>query len=525
MYAIHIKPQGASYTAVKEEFVSRTPLPLTDATVGADGALYFTVGGRGTQSELFRVTYVGKDSTASAEARNTEFAELRKLRHQLESLHQDGPSEEQLNSLILDNLGHADRHIRYAARIALEHRPAKVWQDRVLAAKDANALITGAVAVARQGDKTLQGQVLTALAGLDYGKLSETQQLDLLRTYQLVFIRMGRPDQQTADALAKRLDPHYPAAGDGLNRELVTLLAYLNSPTVIDKTLAMMEKEYKQSGEDIAELLARNSGYGSTIAQMLANKPEIQKIHYAFALRTMRYGWTLEQRKKYFSWMNGALQRSGGASYQGFINNIKKEAVANLSAAEKKALAATTAPPAVDLKTLPKPRGPGKAWATAELATMIQTGLTGRSFAEGRRAFAAARCSACHRFDGEGGATGPDLTNVAGRFGHRDLSEALVEPSKVVSDQYRASRIITKDGDVIAGRIIGEADGKLTVMTDPYDALKIVTVAKDNIDVSAASKVSLMPNDLLKPLNRDEVLDLMAYLLSRGNPNDRMFGK
>ena len=75
------------------------------------------------------------------------------------------------------------------------------------------------------------------------------------------------------------------------------------------------------------------------------------------------------------------------------------------------------------------------------------------------------------------------------------------------------------------GRIVGEADGKLTVMTDPYDPAKIVTIAKGNIEQSAASKVSLMPNDLLKPLNRDEVLDLMAYLLSRGNPNDRMFGK
>lgn len=46
MYAIHIEPSGSSYKATKEEFVSRTPLPLTDCTVGKDGALYFTIGGR-----------------------------------------------------------------------------------------------------------------------------------------------------------------------------------------------------------------------------------------------------------------------------------------------------------------------------------------------------------------------------------------------------------------------------------------------------------------------------------------------
>jgi putative heme-binding domain-containing protein len=286
-----------------------------------------------------------------------------------------------------------------------------------------------------------------------------------------------------------------------------------------------METKYKQSSEDIAELLARNAGYGGTVAKMLANTPEIQKIHYAFALRTMRYGWTLEQRQKYFDWINGALTRSGGASYQGFINNIKNEAIANLSAAEKKALAATTAPPAIDLKSLPKPKGPGKDWTSAEVASMIQDGLLRRNFSEGKRAFAAARCSACHRLDGAGGATGPDLTNVVGRFSHRDLSEAIIEPSKVVSDQYRGSQIATKGGKVINGRIIGKTDGKLTVMTDPYDALKIVTVAKDDIEESSVAKVSLMPKDLLKPLNRQEVLDLMAYLLSRGNSNDRMFAK
>lgn len=40
-----------------------------------------------------------------------------------------------------------------------------------------------------------------------------------------------------------------------------------------------------------------------------------------------------------------------------------------------------------------------------------------------------------------------------------------------------------------------------------------------------ASKVSLMPEKLLNALNQDEVLDLMAYILSRGNKNDPMFQK
>src|SRR4029077_19189354 len=83
IYAVHLKPKGSTYSGEKEEFVSRTPLPLTDATVGKDGALYFTVGGRGTQSELFRVTYVGKEATEPVDAHDPDGAVSRKLRHQM----------------------------------------------------------------------------------------------------------------------------------------------------------------------------------------------------------------------------------------------------------------------------------------------------------------------------------------------------------------------------------------------------------------------------------------------------------
>lgn len=92
IYALHLEPDGATYKAVKEEFLSRTPLALTDIAVGPDGAMYFTIGGRGTQSDLFRVTYVGKESTEAVEYKDPRGAELRALRHQLEKYH--GPTTE-----------------------------------------------------------------------------------------------------------------------------------------------------------------------------------------------------------------------------------------------------------------------------------------------------------------------------------------------------------------------------------------------------------------------------------------------
>jgi hypothetical protein len=170
----------------------------------------------------------------------------------------------------------------------------------------------------------------------------------------------------------------YPADGSELNRELCRVLAYLNSPTVIDKTLAMMKDESSAPVENLTELLSRNTGYGRTIALMHANHPELQKIHYAYALRTMKYGWTLQQRQEFFAWFDAARKRSGGASYEGFIDNIRNEAWANVSPEEREAMSASAPPSVISVDELPKPKGPGQPWNLENLAKMADGSLSGR---------------------------------------------------------------------------------------------------------------------------------------------------
>jgi len=70
IYAMHLTPQGRGYAATFEPFVVAKPLPVTDAAVGPDGAFYFTVGGRGAQSGLYRVSYVGEEPTAAVGGRS-----------------------------------------------------------------------------------------------------------------------------------------------------------------------------------------------------------------------------------------------------------------------------------------------------------------------------------------------------------------------------------------------------------------------------------------------------------------------
>jgi putative heme-binding domain-containing protein len=526
IYALHLEPSGSTYKAVKEEFVSRTPLPLTDAVVATDGALYFITGGRGTQSELFRVTYVGKESTAKVDYHDKVGAEARALRRRLEAYQSSTADQAKAVEFIYPHLGDEDRFIRYAARVALEHQKPALWQDRVLAEMDSERLITGAVALARQGDKALQSKLLAALDRLDFAALAEPQQLELLRTYGLAFIRMGEPDKETAARTAKHFDAFYPAKSDPLNRELVNLLVYLKSSAVIARTIALMKQESKPpSAADVAELLARNPGYGGVIAKMLANAPDLQKYHYAFALRNLREGWTQEQRRFYFEWIGEARQKSGGASYQGFLNNMEKDAFDNATDADRLYIEAAGLRKPFKPKALPKAQGPGREWKLDELVKFAEPKLKGRDFKNGEKMYAAARCVVCHRFNGDGGATGPDLTQVAGRFNLKDLSESIVEPSKVIADQYRASIVNTKSGKTYTGRIVSESKDALTIVTDPEDSTKVVEVKKSDVDEMTPSAKSLMPEGLLKELNDNEVLDLLAYLLSRGDPNHPMFRK
>jgi putative heme-binding domain-containing protein len=287
----------------------------------------------------------------------------------------------------------------------------------------------------------------------------------------------------------------------------------------------LLEKKSAQDVDVAKELLERNRGYGSSIASMLANQPDLQQMHYAFVLREQKSGWTPALRRAYFEWFKKAQGWSGGNSYQKFLTNISNDAYSHCTDVERLSIEALgLRTPAFVAKEIPKAKGPGKEYSIDEVSTAVDRGLQGRDFENGKRMYAAAKCVVCHRFAGEGGATGPDLTQVAGRFNARDLTEAILDPSKVISDQYKTVVISTEDGNV-TGRILSESESELLVLTDPEDSTKTQTIAKKDIIGQKTSSVSVMPKDLLKELNQEEVLDLMAYLLTRGDAGSSVFKK
>ncbi|MFM8377764.1 MAG: c-type cytochrome, partial [Planctomycetia bacterium] len=273
-----------------------------------------------------------------------------------------------------------------------------------------------------------------------------------------------------------------------------------------------------------------NAGYGSSVRAALERRSDLLQIHYAYVLRTLldlpgSPMWTAADRGAYYAWFARAREWAGGNSFQKFITRIEDESLATLTENERLALETLGIRRPYVPPPLPKPVGPGRQWSVATVLAAAEAGLGPgmRDFEKGRRAFAAARCVVCHRFDGDGGATGPDLTQAGGRFQVKDLVEAIVEPSRVVSDQYKASVVQTADGRVITGRVVAEDDGAITIVTDPEDATTFARIARADIEAITPSAASLMPAGLLDQLNEDEVLDLLAYALSRGNARDKRF--
>lgn len=506
LYAIHLNPDGSTYKGEAEEFVAGTPLPLTDVVANPkDGALYFTIGGRRTKSGLYRATYVGKESTEPRPGGSPSPDAVK--RKSIERLHNGT-----IATAVQDawpHLNSDDRFIRSAARVAIEHQDPIAWTDKALKETNPQAALESLLALVRvisddpqhketAVDINRKGQILEALAKIDWAKLNDFQKSELLRIYSILFVRMGPPDEVTRKKLIERFDAVYPAKARYVNADLCQLLVYLQAPTTAEKTLKLLAEAPTQE----------------------------EQLEYAKSLRMLKTGWTAKLREEYFKWFLKAANYRGGNSFEGFLANIKRDAVATLSADEKAALTAIlNAKPEAKSVFVGPPRAVVKKYTLEDLAPLLDKGLTNRDFDNGRKMFGIANCFSCHRFDNEGGAHGPDLSHAAGRFSQRDLLESVVEPNKVISDQYAAWIFEMDDGRKITGRIINLNNDNIMVMPNMLEPNSLLSLDTRRIEAKSLSKVSLMPEGTLDTLKEEEILDLMAYLLSRGDRNNKMFKK
>ncbi len=532
IYAIQLTPKGASYEAKAEEFISGSPLPLTDGVIGPDGALYFLTGGRRLESDLYRVFHedANKENTGTSEGNAEELTEENNLRRELEKFHSG--AQQGAVDFAWPNLKHDDRFVRYAARLAVEHQPLSEWQERALKESDPIILTQAAIALVHHGKPELKNRILQALTKIDYTKLSSSQQIDLLRAFELIFSRMGKPEGSTRSQVISYLDKHFPAKANDLNRMLSKLLIHVESPGAVEKTLALMENAkddpMDKTVSESSDLIFRNPQYGLDIAGMLSKVPPAQQSYYAVILSQAKSGWTPKLQDDYFKWFAKAFTYKGGHSYIGFIDKARQMALTNVPKNQFEHFNTVSGDSLVDgsgnnLANLPRPKGPGRRWTIEQASLVADSGLVSRNFEQGKAMFAATLCAQCHTMQGEGGNVGPDLTQLGNRFTTKDMLEAILDPNKVVSDQYAATVFVLKDGSSVVGRLTNEDDNTYFVSQNPFAPQTVREVPKSEVTSTRLSRVSLMMPGLINSLNNEELKDLLAYLMSGGNKDHELY--
>ncbi len=150
-------------------------------------------------------------------------------------------------------------------------------------------------------------------------------------------------------------------------------------------------------------------------------------------------------------------------------------------------------------------------WSVADLQEHLPMKNAGRSLERGKELFKTAGCGQCHRIQDEMAGIGPNLTGVATRLKPEEILESIIEPSAKIAEKYAATILVTVGGRVVQGRIQSETDEAL-ILRGQESFAEPQTILKSEIEERVLSTVSMMPKGNLNHLERDEILDLLAYL-------------
>lgn len=500
IYAVHLTPDGSSYKAEKEVVVSGKAMPVCDAAVGRDGAIYFTTGGRRLNSKLYRLSYTRALDGGKVDMKVPPLTPI------LDRLLNKPDS-----GFVWKYLDNEDRRIRYTARVALEVMGAAQWINTYRQEKSPAKLIEASIALARlSGEHELQ---LEKMSGIEFNQLGEVQKLAYLRALSLCLIRNQEAvNSRHINRLRKTLEEQFPASSFNLNVELARVLTKLKSESSTQHILHLMETSVNEAHDIDPNLLRGNKKYGKVLEKMLANQPNAKALRFALILMSAEQGWDSTTVKRYYTWLNEAEVKDGGASYKGFIKNIRKEALKKLPE-DLRQVASQLPKPQKKAEPMVVAQGPGRMWTLKE-AMEATADLSKASFENGKRMYQATLCNRCHIHGSKGGVSGPNLTNLATRFSREDILKSIIEPSEVISEQYEFSTLTMKDGSSKLGRILSKTKDKIVLAQSAFDFSHTIEINTKDVVSIEASKISSMPAGMINALNPDELRDLMKFLVT-----------
>jgi putative heme-binding domain-containing protein len=167
-------------------------------------------------------------------------------------------------------------------------------------------------------------------------------------------------------------------------------------------------------------------------------------------------------------------------------------------------------------------------WAVEDLSADLGKAVSGRNYEAGKALFNAGSCLQCHRMCDEGGMLGPNLAELPKKLVEKKLGadyvlREIIEPSGNMEEKFRPVVILKTDGTVVTGIVLGSDARSLRIRANPQ--ADEMTVNLDEIDGRKPATVSIMPEGLLNTFTRDEILDLLAFVIAGGDPKHPAYKK
>jgi putative heme-binding domain-containing protein len=162
-------------------------------------------------------------------------------------------------------------------------------------------------------------------------------------------------------------------------------------------------------------------------------------------------------------------------------------------------------------------------WKLADLEGELPKLAKGRDFAKGKALFTSVGCIGCHKVGADGPLWGPELTGVFAKYKQdsKTVLGEILEPSKTIEPRYRAYEFTVGNDDPFTGFLLKDEGETLTIQTGPGETM-IKKFPKKDVKSRAQSN-SLMPPGLLNLLNKEQILDLLAFVQAGGDAKHAAF--
>jgi len=416
IHAVHLQPSGSSFTGDVELFAEGRPWSVSDLVAGPDGALYVLTGGRGTQSVLDKITGPGAGEVEELRggeeetSRHPERTRAATLRIGIEA--GDLSREEAWFFL-----GVQDRFLRSAAREFLVKHHVSWLAEQVF---QQNSVATGLESLRRRSEGVLglsrigeeySVEVSGVLLSQDWTHGDAAIRQSWVRAAQWVCINDPSLVAALGEDLVQKAEDLLPIAGEATKRSLLELWTGLPSRNLFHE----LEDRISKWREDSKTAM-----------------------HAAWVLSHFPGPWPTNLTATVTDWAVNSSAVLGGASLEGFVVRIAGRLRAQCGeGAWDAALQETHVEAREELYAVPEPGEVVKKWTVDSALAAVSEREVFASAQNGFEVLGRTGCLACHRFNSNGNGLGPDLTGVGRRFDRRVLLESILEPSKVVSDQYQ----------------------------------------------------------------------------------------